>query len=65
MKVGCISLKASFKYIQQHKNRKTELYAQCVVYIFQNQYYLQCQKCYIDTNLNKDMKEELSFFLLG
>lgn len=62
MKVGCVSLKGSLRYIQQHKNRKTELHAQCVVYILQNHCYLWCLRCYINTNYNKCMEEEFPQF---
>lgn len=52
-------IKASFRYIQQHKNRKTELQAQCVVYILQDHCYLWGLEYYINTNFNKYMEGEL------
>lgn len=62
MKVGCISLKASCRYIQQHKNRKTDLQTQCVVCILQNHCYLWSLKYYINTNFNNYTEGELPYF---
>lgn len=59
-KAGSISLKANFRYIQQHKNRGTELQAQDVVSILQKRYYLRRLKYCRNTNLSKCAEEGLA-----